>query len=322
MSYRVVVTGAAGFIGSHLCEALLARGFHVTGVDSFDPCYDVRIKRKNLVQAELDDRFELIEGSINDVNLESVVSGAKCVFHLAARAGVRDSWAERFDEYVDANVRATQRLCEACRGKPLERFVYASSSSVYGDTAALPMNEGHPTRPFSPYGVTKLAGEALCLLYRQNFGVPAVCLRFFTVYGPRQRPDMAFHKFIASALDGRPIEVFGHGNQTRDFTYVSDAVDAALLAAEYGGAQAVFNIGGGSRISLNAALEALGAGLAGKAQVEVVFREPVKGDVMHTYADIGLVARELGYSPKVGFEEGIGREIEWIASLRRSLGSG
>jgi UDP-glucose 4-epimerase len=322
MSERVVVTGAAGFIGSHLCEALLSRGFRVTGVDSFDPCYDVRIKRKNLVHAELDGRFDLVEGSINEIDLKRLVSGAKCVFHLAAQAGVRDSWAERFDEYVDANVRATQRLCEACRGEPLERFVYASSSSVYGDTAELPMGEDHPTRPFSPYGVTKLSGEALCLLYRRNFGLPVVSLRFFTVYGPRQRPDMAFHKFISSAFAGRPIEVYGHGNQTRDFTYVSDAVDAVLLAAEYGGPTAVFNIGGGNRVSLNSALEVLGAGLAGKAPVQVVFREPVKGDVMHTYADIGLARRELGYSPKVALEEGIGREIEWIAALRRSLGSG
>ena len=322
MPDKVVVTGAAGFIGSHLCESLLAQGFRVTGIDSFNPSYDVRIKRKNLVSAAGHERFELIEKSINDVDLEEIVSGARFVFHLAAQAGVRDSWAQRFDEYIDANIRATQRLCEACLGKPLERFVYASSSSVYGDTAQLPMNENHRTRPFSPYGVTKLSGETLCLLYRQNFGLPVVSLRFFTVYGPRQRPDMAFHKFIARAFDGKSIEVFGHGNQTRDFTYVSDIVEASLLAMSYGGTEVVFNIGGGSRVTLNAALEVLATGLTGKARVEVVFGEPVKGDVMHTYADIGLARRELGYSPKVGLEEGIEREIEWIASLRRSLGSG
>jgi nucleoside-diphosphate-sugar epimerase len=322
MSDKVVVTGAAGFIGSHLCEALVAQGLRVTGVDSFNPNYDVRIKRGNLASLVDHDRFELIEGSINDIDLEKVVSGAGYVFHLAAQAGVRDSWAKRFDEYVDANIRATQRLCEACRGKPLDRFVYASSSSVYGDTAELPMNEGHPTRPFSPYGVTKLSGEALCLLYRQNFGLPVVSLRFFTVYGPRQRPDMAFHKFIARAFDGKPIEVFGQGHQTRDFTYVSDIVDANRLAMSYDGPHTIFNIGGGSRVTLNAALEVLTGGLTGKAAVEVVFVDPVKGDVMHTYADIGLARRELGYSPKVDLEEGMGREIEWIASLRRSLGSG
>ena len=322
MPDKVVVTGAAGFIGSHLCDSLVERGFRVAGVDSFNPNYDVRIKRKNLASLVNDDRFELVEGSINDIDLEAVLSGASCVFHLAAQAGVRDSWAQRFDEYIDSNIRATQRLCEACRGKPLKKFVYASSSSVYGDTAELPMNESHPTRPFSPYGVTKLSGEALCLLYRQNFGLPVVALRFFTVYGPRQRPDMAFHKFIAGAFDGKPMEVFGHGNQTRDFTYVSDIVDACHRAMGYTGAHAVFNVGGGSRVALNAALEVLNAGLAGKALVQVVFKEPVKGDVMHTYADIGLARRELGYSPKVALEEGIGREIDWIASLRRSLGSG
>lgn len=323
MPDRVVVTGGAGFIGSHLCEALLARGFSVTAVDSFSPNYDIRIKRKNIFTAALDGRFELVEGSINELDIEKIVTGAKCVFHLAAQAGVRDSWADRFDEYIDANIRATQRMCEACRGKPLEKFVYASSSSVYGETAELPMSEEHRTRPHSPYGVTKLTGEALCLLYRRNFGLPVVSLRFFTVYGPRQRPDMAFHRFIRAAFDGKPIEVYGQGSQTRDFTYVSDAVDACVLAAEYGGPETVFNVGGGNRVTLNAALEILGAGLAGKTSaVQVVFGEPVKGDVMHTYADIGRARRELGFAPKVGLEEGIGRQIEWIASLRKVLNSG
>jgi nucleoside-diphosphate-sugar epimerase len=322
MTDRVVVTGAAGFIGSHLCEALVAQGFRVTGVDSFNPNYDVRIKRRNLESLLDEGLFDLVEGSINHVDLEEIVTGAKHVFHLAAQAGVRESWAERFEEYIDSNIRATQKLCEACRGKPLEKFVYASSSSVYGDTAQLPMNEAHPTHPFSPYGVTKLSGEALCLLYRDNFRLPVVTLRFFTVYGPRQRPDMAFHRFISRAFDGRPIEVFGQGNQTRDFTYVSDIVAAALAAMKYSGPEAIFNVGGGSRVALLEVLDILGAGLAGTASVEIVFKETVKGDVMHTYADIGRARRELGYSPRIGLEEGITREIEWIAALRRNLGSG
>lgn len=321
MADRVIVTGAAGFIGSHVCEALVARGFRVTGVDSFNANYDVRIKRRNLAALSNEPGFDLVEGSINDIDLPGILSGATCVFHLAAQAGVRDSWEERFEEYIDANIRATQKLCEACRGLPLRRFVYASSSSVYGETAQLPMNESHPTRPFSPYGVTKLSGEALCLLYRANFRVPVAALRFFTVYGPRQRPDMAFHKFIARALDGRPIEIFGRGNQTRDFTYVSDIVDVCVSAMTYQGEEAVFNVGGGSRVALNEALDILTAGLSGKADAQIVYKEGVKGDVMHTCADIERARRELGYAPKIGLEEGIGREIDWILALRESLRS-
>ena len=322
MDDKVVVTGAAGFIGSHLSEALVGTGRRVVGIDSFTANYDVRIKRANVAALIANPRFELIEESINDIDLDGVLSDARAVFHLAAQPGVRDSWARRFDEYIDSNIRATQRLCEACRGRPLERFVYASSSSVYGDTAQLPMNENHPTRPHSPYGVTKLSGEALCLLYKRNFGLPVVSLRFFTVYGPRQRPDMAFHKFIAAALEGRPIEVYGNGAQTRDFTYVSDIVDANLLALGYRGGESVFNIGGGSRVALSAALEVLAGSVAGRGGPQIVFEEPVKGDVMHTYADIALAKREIGYTPKVALEDGIVREVEWVTALRKSLRSG
>jgi UDP-glucose 4-epimerase len=319
MSKKVIVTGAAGFIGSHLCESLLDGGYHVVGVDSFHPNYDIRIKRDNISGALESKGFELVEKSLNDIDLDTLVSDADYVFHLAAQPGVRDSWAARFDEYIDANVRATQRLCEACRGKPLKRFVYASSSSVYGDTARLPMDESHATRPYSPYGVTKLSGEALCLLYKKNFGLPVVSLRFFTVYGPRQRPDMAFHKFISSALASKPTEIYGNGSQTRDFTFVSDIVDANLSAMAYDGPEDVFNVGGGSRVALNVALDLLSGGLPPAKRLNIVYTEPIKGDVMHTYADISLAARELGYTPKVDLEEGIKREIEWVVSLRKTL---
>ena len=322
MDDKVVVTGAAGFIGSHLSEALVEAGSRVVGIDSFTANYDFRIKRANVAALVTNPRFELIEESINDIDLDGVLSGARAVFHLAALPGVRDSWARRFDEYIDSNIRATQRLCEACRGKSLDRFVYASSSSVYGDTALLPMNENHPTHPHSPYGVTKLSGEALCLLYKRNFGLPVVSLRFFTVYGPRQRPDMAFHKFISAALEGRPLEVYGNGGQTRDFTYVSDIVDASLLAMRYRGGESVFNIGGGSRVALSAALDVLVGSVAGSGRAQVVFEDPVKGDVMHTYADIALAKREIGYAPKVALEDGIVREVEWVTALRKSLRSG
>lgn len=318
MSDKVIVTGAAGFIGSHLCGALLKNGYRVLGIDSFNPNYDTRIKRDNIDAISDGGNFDLIEDSLNDIDLAKIVADATAVFHLAAQPGVRDSWSKRFDEYIDANIRATQALCEACRGKPLKRFVYASSSSVYGDTAELPMNESHPTRPHSPYGVTKLSGEGLCLLYKRNFGLPTVALRFFTVYGPRQRPDMAFHKFIANGLDGKPIEVYGNGTQTRDFTYVSDIVDANIRAMNYDGEFSVFNIGGGSRVALSEALDILTNGLSGD-DVNVVFSDPVKGDVMHTYADIELARTELGYAPRMGLEEGIAREIEWVKSIRRKL---
>lgn len=310
MAEKAVVTGAAGFIGSHVCDALLARGLRVTGIDSFNTNYDPRIKRANIAQALASDAFDLVEGSLNDVDLEAILKGASYVFHEAAQAGVRQSWQERFDEYVDANIRATQRLCEAARTSTIKRFVYASSSSVYGETTELPMSESHPTKPLSPYGVTKLSAEGLCLLYRANFGLPVVALRYFTVYGPRQRPDMAFHIFIRNALAGKPIEVFGNGTQTRDFTYIDDIVAANLAAMEYGGEEAVFNTGGGSRITLNRALDVLTSVLPSSA--EVVFSDRVKGDVTHTYADISLASRELGYAPTTDIADGLAREVQWV----------
>jgi len=318
---KVVVTGAAGFIGSHICEALLSRGFAVVGIDSFNPNYDAAIKKGNIATSLADKNFSFVEESLNDLNLGEVLEGARFVFHLAAQPGVRQSWQEQFDDYIDANIRATHRLCNALVGKPIKKLVYASSSSVYGETTQLPMNESHPTRPLSPYGVTKLSGEALCLLYQQNYGVPAVALRFFTVYGPRQRPDMAVNKFIQRGLDGQPIRVYGNGTQTRDFTYVSDIVDANLRAMEYTGTETVFNIGGGTRVTLNVALDILSGALP--QPLDVAYEDPVKGDVTHTYADIGLANKELGYSPTVGLEEGIAKEVEWIRSTRsKEVGRG
>ncbi len=206
MSDKFLVTGAAGFIGSHLCERLLKEGYEVIGVDSLTDYYEVWIKRDNLRGLLENERFTLQEKSINEIDLGKLLEGVSYVFHLAAQAGVRASWGERFDEYIDSNIRATQTLCEAAKEVPIKRFVFASSSSVYGETRELPMKESHPTKPVSPYGVTKLSSENLCLLYKRNFNLPAVCLRYFTVYGPRQRPDMAFHKFISRAAAGVPLE--------------------------------------------------------------------------------------------------------------------
>lgn len=318
MANRMVVTGAAGFIGSHLSEALVARGHDVLGIDCFTDYYDVAQKRANLSALAGNSHFVLAEESLTRMDLKRALSDASVVFHLAAQPGVRKSWGVEFDEYIENNVRATQMLCEAMKGTGV-RLVYSSSSSVYGQTAQLPMREDHPTRPLSPYGVTKLAGEALCLLYAANHGLPVACLRYFTVYGPRQRPDMAFHRFIRAMLQGDPIDVYGSGTQTRDFTFVSDAVAANLAAAEYGGSETVFNIGGGSRVTLNSVIDLLGR-VTGKTP-DARYREAQKGDVMHTLADISLATRELGYVPHTGIEEGITREVEWLDQNRPRVGT-
>lgn len=314
----MVVTGAAGFIGSHVCEALVAAGHDVVGIDCFTDYYDPAQKRANLSALTGNSRFRLIEDNLTGIDLAGVLNGTAVVFHLAAQAGVRASWGREFEHYIEHNVRATQHLCEAMKGTGI-RLVYSSSSSVYGQTAELPMQEDHPTRPVSPYGVTKLAGEALCLLYGENYGLPVVCLRYFTVYGPRQRPDMAFHRFLRAVQAGDPIDVYGSGEQTRDFTFISDAVVANLAAAGYTGQESVFNIGGGSRVSLNAVIDLIGTTL--DRTPDVRYREPQKGDVMHTFADISLAARELGYAPKVGIEEGIRREAEWLDARARGVGA-
>ena len=320
MASKVLITGAAGFIGSHLSELLLDRGLRVVGLDCLWDNYDVRFKRLNLDVLVGRENFELVEADLNEVDLDVTLDGVDCVFHLAAQAGVRDSWQTRFDEYVDCNIRATQRLCEAARGKPLRRFIYASSSSVYGETQELPMSESHPTRPVSPYGVTKQSGEALCLLYRANYGLPVVAHRFFTVFGPRQRPDMAFHKFIRAGLEESPVTVYGNGEQTRDFTFVGDVVDALARTMDYEGEEAVFNLGGGSRITLNTALDTIAGLLPGG--LDVHYDEAAKGDVTHTYADISLANRELGYSPATSVPDGIALEVEWLRSALDKLREG
>jgi nucleoside-diphosphate-sugar epimerase len=318
MATRMVVTGAAGFIGSHVCEALVARGHDVTGIDCFTDYYDVAQKRANVAALSRESRFHLVEESLGATDLSRLLEGAAVVFHLAAQAGVRRSWGSDFEHYIEHNIRATQRLLEAMKGTGA-RLVYSSSSSVYGETGQLPMREDHPTQPRSPYGVTKLAGEALCLLYGANHGLPVACLRYFTVYGPRQRPDMAFHRFIRATLSGDPIDVYGNGSQTRDFTFVSDAVAANLAAGDYRGAETVFNIGGGSRVSLNTVIDLIGR-LCGRTP-DARYRDAEKGDVTHTYADISRAGTELGYAPRVAIEEGLRQEVEWLDGRRRGVGA-
>jgi len=320
MKARCLVTGVAGFIGSHLAERLLSDGFAVVGIDCLTDYYDKRIKSDNLSHLLKHDGFEFVGESINDTDLDAALQNVDTVFHQAAQAGVRASWGDEFDTYIDCNIRATQRLCEAIRRNPVQRVVYASSSSVYGETTQLPMNEGHPTRPISPYGVSKLDAENLCLLYGRAYGMPIVCLRYFTVYGPRQRPDMAFHKFIRAALRGDPIEVYGNGEQTRDFTYVSDAVDANIRAMAYAGDETVFNIGGGIRVTINRVLDIIGA-IPGTT-VDARFTARQRGDVTHTFADTTRARGELGFAPAVSLEDGIARELEWIRSIYARIGGG
>lgn len=318
---RVMVTGCAGFLGSTLVDTLLDAGHDVLGVDLFTDYYDPSIKRRNLERAIQSPRFRLVQGDLNALDLAALLREREICFHLAAQAGVRSSWGREFDIYVDCNIRATQKLLEAAlqvraAGGPLSRIVYSSSSSVYGNQDHYPVGEDADKRPFSPYGVTKLAAEQLCALYAANHGVPGTSLRYFTVYGPRQRPDMAFHRFLEAARAGRPWVVFGDGHQTRDFTYVADAVRANLLAADETIPFGVYNIGGGTRIDLMAALEvlrerAVAHGLARDIRIEHTDR--VRGDVTHTFADVARAAQALGFSAQVALPDGLDRQARWFA---------
>jgi nucleoside-diphosphate-sugar epimerase len=309
---KAVVTGAAGFIGSHLTGLLLDRGAQVTGIDCFTDYYARSIKEANLAHNRSRDGFRFVEARIQDADLPRILDGVTHVFHLAAQAGVRKSWGRDFRTYTENNVDASQQLLESCVGLPLERFVYASSSSIYGDNTAIPMREDARPQPVSPYGVTKLAAEQLCYLYHVNHGVPATSLRYFTVYGPRQRPDMGFHRFIRAALGGEAITLFGDGEQTRDFTFVTDAVAATAAAAVRGVPGRAYNIGGGSRVSINQVLDMIGR-VAG--QPLKVRREPAqKGDMRDTFADTSLAQADLGFVPAVTPEEGIEAEYRWLST--------
>jgi UDP-glucose 4-epimerase len=313
---RALVTGAAGFIGSTLADRLLSEGADVVGLDCFTDYYPRALKERNLVAARAHPRFRFVEARIQDADLAALLADRTHVFHLAAQAGVRSSWGRDFAIYLSNNIEATQLLLEATaagRAPKLERLVYSSSSSVYGDNLAMPMREDALPQPVSPYGVTKLAAEQLCYLYRVNERVPAVSLRYFTVYGPRQRPDMGFHKFLRATLLGQPITVYGDGEQTRDFTYVQDAVAANVAAAVRGVPGRVYNIGGGSRVSVNQVLEMI-ARVSGRRPIVNV--DPVmKGDMRHTCADTSLARADLGFIPKVGLEEGLAAEHAWLADI-------
>lgn len=308
-SPKIIVTGAAGFVGSTLATHLLADGARVIGVDCLTDYYDTRIKERNLAPLLENPNFEFIRKPILEVDWAPLLKGCSTVYHQAAQAGVRASWGASFDCYTTWNVLSTQHLLEAMKGTGA-RMVYASSSSVYGETRLLPMSEEHRPQPMSPYGVTKLAAEHLAVLYCRNFGVPTVSLRYFTVYGPKQRPDMAFHKFIRAGMSGEPITLYGDGEQTRDFTFIEDAVQANLLAAERGTPGAVYNIGGGSRVTVNHVLELLGRIMNRPLTIKRVQRQ--YGDVTHTYADTTRAQADLGFRPRISLEEGLRKEFEWF----------
>ena len=300
---RALITGVAGFIGSHLAERLVGSGASVVGVDGFTAYYDERRKRANLEGLAGSDSFRLVEGNLRDLDLGRLLAETDVVFHLAAQPGVRRSWGQEFEVYLNENLLAMQLLLEAVREVNVDRFVFASSSSIYGDAERLPTSEVDSPRPVSPYGVTKLAGEHLCHLYFSRFSVPVVMLRYFTVYGPRQRPDMAFCRFLDAALAGREIEIFGDGLQSRDFTFVADAVTATIAAGSDGRPGEAYNIAGGSQATVNGVIETIGE-LVGR-RIDVRHLAPVPGDARHTGADTAKAAADLGYAPQTPLREGL-----------------
>jgi UDP-glucuronate 4-epimerase len=309
MLVRAVVTGAAGFIGSQLVEKLLRGGHDVVGIDSFTSYYHPDYKRANVADATGNGGFSFIEADLNDVDLGRILDGVGVVYHLAGQPGVRASWGREFDIYLSENVLATQKLLEAAKTRSIERFVLASSSSVYGQAERFPTRESDRPQPVSPYGVTKLAAEQLCQLYRGAFGVNTVCLRYFTIFGPRQRPDMAFSRFIDAALAGRPLTIIGDGRQSRDFTYVDDGVAATIAAGEKGAPGSVYNVAGGCQATVLEVVEALERVLDRSLERKHV--DPVPGDPRKTGADISHARQDLGYEPKVSLEEGLARQLDY-----------
>jgi nucleoside-diphosphate-sugar epimerase len=311
-----LVTGAAGFIGSHLTEHCLDLGWEVRAIDALTPYYDPDLKRRNAERLASHPACRYAECELIE-ELPGLLEGVDYVFHLAAQAGVRASWGEEFDVYSHLNITTVQRLFEAAKQSNLKKLVFASSSSVYGDAEQLPTPEDSVLRPVSPYGATKAVGEHLANVYWRGYGVPVVTVRYFTVYGPRQRPDMAFNRAITAALRGEVFTVFGNGHQTRDFTFVADAVDGTVAAAEHGHPGRVYNLGGGSRVSMREVLSTIDS-MAGHLRVNYTGSQ--LGDARNTSADISRAAAELRFRPRHTFEEGLRAQVSWQLEAREFVG--
>lgn len=309
---KYLITGVAGFIGSSIADRLLNDGHEVIGIDCFTDYYDPAIKSNNIKNALDNKNFTLLKSDINQLPLNKILEDIEIIFHQSAQAGVRASWGDMFDSYVHHNILATQKILEACKAQPnIKKIVYASSSSVYGDAERYPTVETDLPKPRSPYGVTKLAGEHLMVLYAKQFNVPTVSLRYFTVFGPRQRPDMAFNRFIRAGLKNEPLTLYGSGEQIRDFTFISDIVEANIQASINGIPGAVYNIGGGTQASVNQVITFIESQI-GKIAINRHSAQP--GDVFKTCACCELAKKEINFQPSFTLEQGLIKEIEWVRS--------
>lgn len=305
-----VVTGVAGFIGSHLAEKLLENKIKVIGIDSFTNYYSKKIKKNNLINCLKNENFCFIQNNLMKIKLEPILKKTDYIFHHAAQPGVRSSWGIEFNTYVKNNILATQKLLEISKNvKSIKKIVIASSSSVYGNQKGI-MSENSITKPESPYGATKLASENLGMIYHSNYNLPVICLRYFTVYGPRQRPDMAFTKFLLAAIRNKSLTIFGNGNQTRDFTFIDDIINANVLAMNSKTNGEIINIGGGHVISVNDILEII-ENITSK-KLKILYLENQKGDVKHTKASILKARKKLKYKPKTKIQKGIKSEYEYL----------
>ncbi|UCD48594.1 MAG: GDP-mannose 4,6-dehydratase [Phycisphaerales bacterium] len=309
---KVLVTGAAGFIGSHLCDRLLALGWEIAGVDNFDDFYDPQIKRDNIASCITQDNFRLLEADIRDKSAmdEAIAKDVDVIVHLAARAGVRPS-IEQPALYADVNINGTVVLLEIARERNLRKFIFASSSSVYGNNKKVPFSEDdNVDYPISPYAATKKAGELICHTYHHLYGIGMTCLRFFTVYGPRQRPDLAIHKFARLIEAGQPIPIYGDGTMRRDFTYIDDIIDGVVAAIDTCAGYEIYNLGESRPITVNDLIAEIERALGKKAARE--YLPPQPGDVDQTYADVTKAQRDLGYQPSTQIAAGLPKFVTWL----------